>query len=580
MTDALRRAIRAYRPRAIADGAPAGLRVRTRWRGDRLRATLVNDGPAPATVREVLLFDGDHALPPSTRIAGESFQMLAQIAGTLERPEDVGTYPDRTHYRIPEPDGLRTAVGMLLLAPPSGPRLLVGYGSCRRFVGRIGFDARRLRLSLDTEGLTLAPGGSWELEELLLPVGDDPDALLAGLARSLRAHHPVRLRRPVPTGWCSWYHYGPSVTARDIEDNLAWIAANVPALRFIQIDDGYQPHMGDWLEVGKAFGGDVRAVLRSIREKGFQPAIWVAPFIADAGSRLFREHPEWFVADADGRPMPSDRVGFGGWRMGPWYCLDGTHPGAQQHLESVFRTLRREWGCTYFKLDANTWGAIRGGRRHDPEATRVEAYRRGMAAVRRGAGDDAILLGCNHPIWPSVGTIDASRSSNDIERSWTSFAGTGRENLMRGWQNGRLWWNDPDCLLLTGDLPEAQFVYHATVLYATGGMVLSGDAVAAIPRSRLPLLRALLPATGVAARFADESLTVGRIPLRGRERWAVFNHGDTPSGRTIPLSGPSRLTDVWTGESLGTARGAFRLPPLPGRSARLIEATPLRKESL
>ena len=45
--------------------------------------------------------------------------------------------------------------------------------------------------------------------------------------------------------------------------------------------------------------------------------------------------------------------------------------------------MRRDWGCTYFKLDANFWGAMHGGRFHDAHATRVEAYRRGMDAIRR-----------------------------------------------------------------------------------------------------------------------------------------------------------------------------------------------------
>ena len=42
---------------------------------------------------------------------------------------------------------------------------------------------------------------------------------------------------------------------------------------------------------------------------------------------------------------------------------------------------------------------MHGGRLHDPKATRVEAYRRGMAAILRGAGD-AFVLGCNHPMGP------------------------------------------------------------------------------------------------------------------------------------------------------------------------------------
>ena len=76
-----------------------------------------------------------------------------------------------------------------------------------------------------------------------------------------------------------------------------------PGLRYVQIDDGYQPAMGDWLEPGKAFGGDLGGVLREIRKRGFEPAIWVAPFIAEAGSNLFRNHPDWFMC----RTNPASR---------------------------------------------------------------------------------------------------------------------------------------------------------------------------------------------------------------------------------------------------------------------------------
>src|SRR5262249_21930996 len=159
------------------------------------------------------------------------------------------------------------------------------------------------------------------------------------------------------------------------------MSAAFPGLRYVQIDDGYQSAMGDWLETGNSFGGTVRSVIDDIRRAGFEPAIWVAPFIAEESSRLFREHPDWFIRDGNGAPLRSDRVTFGGWRRGPWYAVDGTHPEAQAHLEHVFRTMRREWGCTYFKLDANFWGAMHGGRFHDPGATRVAAYRRGMTAI-------------------------------------------------------------------------------------------------------------------------------------------------------------------------------------------------------
>ena len=49
--------------------------------------------------------------------------------------------------------------------------------------------------------------------------------------------------------------------------------------------------------------------------------------------------------------------------------------------------------------------------------------------------------------------IHGARSSGDIDRSWRTFSHTARENFHRNWENGRFWWNDPDCVLLDVMLP-------------------------------------------------------------------------------------------------------------------------------
>ena len=41
-----------------------------------------------------------------------------------------------------------------------------------------------------------------------------------------------------------WYHYYANVSAADIRENLAVRAERFPALRYVQIDDGYQARMG------------------------------------------------------------------------------------------------------------------------------------------------------------------------------------------------------------------------------------------------------------------------------------------------------------------------------------------------
>jgi alpha-galactosidase len=557
-----------------AKGSAAATRVRLirAWEGPRCHARIRNTGRTPVDVAEVVLFELPHGLPAQTALYGEGFQMLSQTGGTVGRPVDLGDYTDAKHYRMPQPADATVAYNLLSLSPPGGEHRLVAFSSCRRFSGRFELRPSTLRVAIDTEGRTLGPGEEWELEELVFLSGRDREPLLAALGDRIATHHPrLRFATP-PAGWCSWYCFGPKVTADDVLRNLDVIAGETPGLRYIQVDDGYQPAMGDWLETGAAFGGNVQGVLEAIRARGFEPAIWVAPFVAEKDSLLFQRHPEWFVTDGSGRPLRSDQVTFGGWRRGPWYVVDGTHPEAQAHLEHVFRTMRTEWGCTYFKLDANFWGAIHGGRFHDPRATRVEAYRRGMEAVRRGAGD-AFILGCNHPLWPSLGLIHGSRSSNDIKRTWARVTGTARQNFGRNWQNGRLWWNDPDAVVLTG-LGEEEVLFHATAIYATGGMILSGDDLTKIEPAKMDRLRKLQPPTGMAARFVDDSFRVGTVEAAGHRAVCLLNWEDRPRTLSFALERPSALRELWTGEDLGRRPAGEVSLALPARCGRVVICTP------
>jgi len=540
--------------------------VRT-WSDSICRARVVNRGAAAIRLKEVVLFELDVPLPSDTALYGEGFQMLSQTGGTVGKPIDFSQYTDASHYKMSATAGSRAYYGLLTLTPPGEETRALAFTSCARFSGRFEIGGATLRAIVDTEGLELAPNETWTLEELMFASGPDGARLLSDVAAQLELNHrPLRASRP-PTGWCSWYCFGPRVTARQVLDNLDVIAKRIPSLKYIQIDDGYQSAMGDWLDTGAAFGGDVRTVLDQIRKRGFEPAIWVAPFVAEEGSKLFQQHRDWFIKDDRGEPLRSDRVTFGGWRRGPWYALDGTHGDAQEHLAHVFRTMRQEWGCTYFKLDANFWGAMHGGRFHDPKATRIEAYRRGMQAILRGAGD-GFILGCNHPLWPSIGVVHGSRSSNDIKRTWDRISTTARQNLSRNWQNGRLWWNDPDAICLAADLSDAECQFHATAIYASGGMVLSGDDLTVLPPARAAMLQKLLPPPAVAAEFDDASLRVGTVRLPDARMICLFNWEDRPQAASFRIE-RALITDVWSGESLGRRKGRVTIE-MPPRSARLL----------
>lgn len=566
-----------------ADGAVA---LERRWDGAACRARLVNRSTAPLAVKEVVLFAGAHGFGADTALYGESFQMLSQTYGALGKPVKLG-FDEAKHYRLPQPADAVTVRSLLMLSPAAAPRHLLGFASCRRFAGEFRVWPERYEVVVDTEERTLAPGVAWELEEFFYQAGPDREILLAALGDRIGHHHPRLAFPKIPTGWCSWYYYSKGVTEADILANLDAIARDRKEgldFEYIQIDDGYQPAHGDWLDDNpKKFPEGIKALCHKIRDRGFQPAIWVAPFIAAPSSRLLREKPEWFVNGPDGAPLAADKVTFQGWNEAPWYMLDATIPAVQAHLEHVFRVMREEWGCTYFKLDANFWGAVQGSRYADPAATRIENYRRGMEAVIRGAGRDSFILGCNAPMWASLGVVHGMRVTGDIKRDWGRFVRCARELFYRNWQHGRLWMNDPDCIVVSKRIkskamPEApltddEMSFHAASIVASGAMMLDGDDYTSLTPAQKAILKKTLPPTNVPARFASEDFREGRAELPdGRTLVFVFNWDDQPRNHTVRFDGPRRLTDFWTDASFGT-RASHEFNPLPPHSGRVLVAT-------
>lgn len=554
------------------------------WNGTHCKTTLTNTGDTPLRPKNIVLFEvPEHGFSPDTPIYGEGFQMLYQNGGTLGKREDIGKNLDSVHYKIPDVRGLPTAYGVLNLNLTDTDNLLLGFSSCHRFIGRISFDAKQILVSIDAEGLVLKPGESWVLEDFVVMGGERQGDLFNQLAEKINKNHPPRKVSPVATGWCSWYCYRMDVTDEIIRNNLDTFKKNVPELKFIQLDDGYQPFFGDWFDPNPEYG-DVKQTIADIRAKGFEPAIWVAPFIAQDGSRVLREHPDWFIKNAEGKPLDSSTVSFGGWRYGPWYALDGTHPEVQKHFENIFRAMREEWGVNYFKLDANYWGALQGGSHYQENASRIEAYRQGMEAVIRGCDDDTILLGCNAPIWPSFGMVTAMRTSGDIRRAWWSFKSLAQQNLSRCWQNGTLWDSDPDCIVLTtdspwnikGDVTENEWMFHATSIHAVGGFILSGDKAEDLGPKEVAVLKKLLNPTGKGARFANTKLETGITDLGDQQYYYFFNWSDTETmDLTVSLTKEAQLVDFWSDEALGTHADTYTVKQLPPRSARLISATPV-----
>jgi alpha-galactosidase len=260
-------------------------------------------------------------------------------------------------------------------------------------------------------------------------------------------------RAPQATGYTSWYrHYTDLSEAKVRQDLAAWQETG-RSLDFFQIDDGYQTAVGDWLSPKPSFPEGLAPVSAAIRSAGFRPGLWLAPTVADTRSRLLREHPEWVVRNARGRPL---RAGYNPLWKGWFYALDVTHPGWQAYMEKVFGETLDRWGFSLLKLDFLYAACIFP----QPRFTRAQLMHRTLQLFRSWAGD-RYLLGCGMPLAPGFGLVDYCRVGPDIHLHWehgllrwlrhrerVSTHLALRTVIGRWPLAGRAWRNDPDVFLL------------------------------------------------------------------------------------------------------------------------------------
>ncbi len=364
-------------------------------------------------------------------------------------------------------------------------------------------NARRVRAG-DAAGLEvelewvverrLEPGEMIELEAGRVALGPEAHRLLEDFATAWGQAAGARTAAPFQAGWCSWYHFFHDITEEALLRNLDALARRRDELpvALVQLDDGYQRAIGDWLETNEKFPSGLPFVAQRIRDAGFEAGLWTAPFSAVRHSRLLEAHPDWALRGDDGEWLRGTLIPQ--WSPEGWcYALDPSHPAFAEHVEAVHREIV-EMGFTYQKLDFLYMAAMRG-HAHDAGLGRAERLAAGLDAVRRGAGEDAFLLGCGCPMGPAVGRVDGMRIGPDVAPTW----GVEAENVIPGiepalpatgaairsvatrlFMHRRLWLNDPDCLMVRQretQLTPDEIGCLADAIGASGGMVVFSDDV-------------------------------------------------------------------------------------------------------
>jgi alpha-galactosidase len=418
------------------------------------------------------------------------------------------------------------------------------------------------------------PRATWRSDPLLVTAGPDVrDALRRAAARVRGRRTPTA----TPQGWLSWYHYGPWVSGADVVANADVLSGGPLAglgYRYVQVDDGWQHAYGDWRPNAK-FPGGLEVLAEELERRDQVLGVWTAPFLVSATSDLARSAPDrWFIKDPQtgGRAVDPNHVVFG-----PMHILDARVAAVRRHLEETFRALRMS-GVRYFKIDFLYAGSYAGTR----------AVRAGVAAIRRGIGDDCYLLACGAPLLPVVGLADGCRIGRDTATPIFDFelgspkpaliddelVDVGRNQAARHFLDA--WFQlDPDVALVGGNLTVEQARSLVTLCALSGGPFFASDHLAELPPERLALLRHhdVLRLVGGRPAVPDwEPNGTDRAPaVWRRDRViAIFNWEPEARRTALPTGGCGRLKDLWTGEEIVVGGGEVLLE-VPASGARLLE---------
>ncbi|NQT83038.1 NPCBM/NEW2 domain-containing protein [bacterium] len=384
-------------------------------------------------------------------------------------------------------------------------------------------------------------------------------------------------------GYCSWYFYYTKVSEEDMLKETDWMAEHMKpyGLEYILMDDGWQTDV--WTKPNEKFPHGLKWLNDHIHQKGLKAALWLTPF-ALSSEAILKEHPDWFVKDANGKYVSTFKGK---------YCIDPTHPEVLGYLREMARTFK-EWDYDYLKLDglpaAEANFAKHRERLHEPGASPAEAFRRGLQAIRDVFGWEKILNGCWGTPTDAFGIVNASRIGGDVGGpGWDGVLGNTRQMCRWMYVHNIAWVNDPDCSCVRPPLTPDQARARVSAFALTGGVFLGSDQMFSLPGDRVEIFRRALPVAEVWPRDMWSKPHVNVWDLKVRKpfgSWDIvglFNWTRRGAPRTVIFDEiglspeqPYVLYDYWEEDFIGPVRGSYNCV-LPPTSCRVLSVHTLKE---
>lgn len=420
----------------------------------------------------------------------------------------------------------------LVIIPDSNPgaAVFIGFDGQTEHLSDIALtlDASRaalhsLEAAAEFDGVLVPPGATRETHTLHIQTGKDCDGLLADHVARIKARYGARLS-PLKNVFCTWYFYGPEITAADIRADLADLKKRPVAFDTFLIDYNWDDTFGDWNTDTARFPEGMKAMAAEIRAAGLVPGLWSCPFFIDPESEVLKKYPDLPLKDANGAMIKGKTMPF----MEPCYILDPTAPNAEAFLTGICQKFR-DWGYDYLKFDFLRVVLLdENARFHDRTANRAQAFKRGIDIIRRAAGEDAVI-----GVWGALyeacaGFANIMRSGSDVRGHWdplepnapaTRYPLRIRQTFARAfYDRGGLWTSDQDALQLRrrafenkwratrnhismGNFTDEEAFSLAVYRFLGGGVVQVSEKLDELDQDRHDLYKTVIPACAPVAQF-------------------------------------------------------------------------------
>ena len=471
-----------------------------------------------------------------------------------------------------------------------GSEIIAGYISFEKmFPGMDAGSEGRLAFWQQMENHPLAQGETVEGDWLYIGLCDDVRRGLIDYAKLAGRYMNTRAGIfDTPYGYCTWYYYGNGLCPETVYENLQTLRENKDRLdvKYFNLDNGWLKEWGDWTENEK-FACGMKKIADDIYAEGYLPGIWLAPFGGEIGTKIYEEHPDWFVRRWDGQG-PIEK------QYGPTrrlLALDMSHPEVKRFITETFRRITHEWGYRHVKIDIIT-NTLAPGRHYDPSYNSLMNYREGLRLMREAMTEDSVLLACTAPMGPSIGYADGMRTSGDIFHDWNCLKHLFNQNLKRYYYNKTWFCTDPDCLIVRNGENEDEACIRpcirteeenrtfAAAVMATGGAMIMSDKMPLLKEYQLELLSWMYPINTQAAIPLDlmDSYVPGVLDLGRRGKAHIFvliNWTDARRAMKVDV-GEGLIFEFWAQKYLGRGAGTaqFEIEPHASKIILVTDEAP------